>query len=267
MARRQQGVESELLNLIQATHSPDGQEFDVKPLLNVVEKILQDASTFGIEGLSHPNSQAQIDAVHKLSSEISRLLLGASGIDYHTNTLALLEKLSSYSWEAKMVMALSAFGVNYGEFWLMTQFYPLIIMEENEHMLRPRYEALKNLIKIILDLTKLIVEFQELPLQWINNNEEHASLVRFVPSAAYWTVRSILFCSSHILGLIALGQQENITHTDQEWELEILLDVGMTTAEAWELSSYTHKLNNMHAHLYGACSQGIDRKNDAIQLI
>ncbi|KAF5187013.1 Sieve element occlusion b [Thalictrum thalictroides] len=242
------GFERELLDLIQATHAPaDDQEFNLKPLLNVVEKIFQDASTFGIEGLSHPNSEAQIDAVTKLSSEISRISSG--GVDYHTNTLALLKTLSSYSWEAKMVMALSAFGVNYGEFWLMTQFYPISLMEQYENVLRSKYEDLNNLIKVMLHMTKLIVEFQELPLHCIINDKAHATLLSSVPSAAYWTIRCVLVCSAEILGLIDLGQEEKITHTSEaEYSALEILEVA-PGAPHWELATYGHKLKHIDAHL------------------
>ncbi|KAF5187016.1 Sieve element occlusion b [Thalictrum thalictroides] len=241
-----------MLEDILATHGPDGQELDVKPLLNLVVDILQNASAYGIEDLSHPASQDQIDAVHKLSSEISRLSLG--DVDQHANTLALFRTLSNYSWDAKMVLALAAFGVSYGEFWLMAQFYPLTIMEQNEDALRPRYEALKNLIKVMIGITKCVVEFKELPPQ----NETHVIVMPNFPTAAYWTIRSVLACSMQIFSLIGLGQQEL---TGDALELGIL---QLSVAGIWELATLAHRLDKLHGYLrkqLALCYQHIDAKN------
>lgn len=48
----------------------------------------------------------------------------SGGSDAHATTVALFNTLSSYMWDAKVVIALAAFSVNYGEFWLVAQLYP-----------------------------------------------------------------------------------------------------------------------------------------------
>ncbi|KAF9603057.1 hypothetical protein IFM89_033782 [Coptis chinensis] len=266
-----------MMKQILGTHAPDGREVDVKPLLNVVEDILQRA-TPGTEGLVHPTNQAQLDAfddkthhvdflgmlealaytIHKISCEISCKCSG--GGDAHATTLALFNTLSSYSWDAKVVLALAAFGVSYGEFWLVAKLYPTNplaksiallkqlpdILEHNES-LRPRFDALKNLIKEMLEVTQCIVEFKELPPQYINHETPVMSMaLAHIPTAVYWTIRSVVACSSQIIGLIGLGH-EYIT----------------STTEAWELSSLAHKVNNIHGHLrkqLALCYQHIDEK-------
>lgn len=266
-----------MMKQIQATHVPDGREVDVKPLLNVVEDILNRA-TPGIDGLVHATSQAQIDdlddktthvdfigmlealayTIHKISCEIQCKCSG--GGDAHATTLALFSTLSSYSWDAKVVLALAAFGVNYGEFWLVAQLYPTNhlaksiallkqlpdILEHNES-LRPRFDALKNLIREMLEVTKCIVEFKELPAQYINQETPVMTMaLTHIPTAVYWTIRSVVACSQQLVSLIGLGH-EYIT----------------STTEAWELSSLAHKLNNIHGHLRKQlvlCYQHIDGK-------
>ncbi|KAL5717956.1 hypothetical protein ACHQM5_010904 [Ranunculus cassubicifolius] len=266
-----------MMKQIQATHAPDGREVDVKPLLHVVEDILS-RSTPGIDGHLNPTSQEQIDAfvdktqnvdfvgmlealaytIHKMSCEISCKCSG--GGDAHATTLALFNQLSSYSWDAKVVLALAAFGVNYGEFWLVAQLYPTNplaksiallkqlpdVFEHNES-LRPRFDALKTLINEMLEVAKCIVEFKQLPTQYINQETEVMSMaLAHIPAAVYWTIRSIIACSSQIVSLIGLGH-EYLT----------------STTEAWELSSLAHKVNNIHGHLrkqLALCYQHIDGK-------
>ncbi|KAI8026992.1 Protein SIEVE ELEMENT OCCLUSION B [Camellia lanceoleosa] len=106
--------------------------------------------------------------MHKVSCELSCKC--SSGADAHATTMAILNMLSNYSWDAKVVISLAAFAVNYGQFWLVTQLVtsnqlaksvallkqlPDII--EHASTLKSRFHAIKNLIKVLLDVTKCIV--------------------------------------------------------------------------------------------------------------
>ncbi|KAL9433520.1 hypothetical protein AB3S75_028366 [Citrus x aurantiifolia] len=58
--------------------------------------------------------EALSDIIHKISCEIS---CKCSGGEYAlATTTALFNALSSYSWDAKMVLSLAAFAVKYGEY-------------------------------------------------------------------------------------------------------------------------------------------------------
>lgn len=129
--------------------------------------------------------------------------------------------LTSYPWDAKLAIALSAFGVNYGEFWLVAQSYnsnqlskavailkqlPEIL--ENTSILKPQFDAIKKLIKAMLDIGKCIVEFSELPSHYISSdNEALSTATAHMPLAVYWTIRSMLACSAQITGLTLLGRE------------------------------------------------------------
>ncbi|CAN0871809.1 Protein SIEVE ELEMENT OCCLUSION B [Linum grandiflorum] len=196
--------------------------------------------------------------INKISCEISCKCSG--GGDAHATTMSIFNIVSSYSWDAKVVLALAAFAVNYGEFWLVAQLYltnPLAkavallkqlpdILERAE-TLKPRFDALSNLIKAMMDVAKCIVEFKELPSQYISHDTpEMLAATAHIPTAVYWTIRSIVACASQIIGLIGMGH-EYIT----------------STTEAWELSSMAHKVTNIHSHLMKqltVCYQHIDEK-------
>ncbi|XP_043805577.1 protein SIEVE ELEMENT OCCLUSION B isoform X2 [Manihot esculenta] len=267
-----------MMKQIQATHAPDGREFSVRPLLNLVEDIFQQAAPTGLATIVHQQVHAQLEAmddkalqngshemlevlsytINKISCEISCKCSG--GGDAHATTLAIFHLLSSYSWDAKVVLALSAFAVNYGEFWLVAQLYltnplakgiallkqlPDII--ERSAVLKPKFEALNNLIRATLDVAKCIVEFKELPSQYISPDApEMLSATAHIPTAVYWTVRSIVACATQIIGLTGTGH-EHIA----------------STTEAWELSSLAHKVRSIHEHLMAQltrCYHHIDEK-------
>ncbi|KAL1804509.1 hypothetical protein DCAR_0936160 [Daucus carota subsp. sativus] len=256
-----------MMKQIQGTHSPDGREFDVKPILLIIEDVMHRAAAplpGTIISSTLQGTQAQLDAVdekalhsgfsdilellaytiNKISCEISCKCSG--GGDAHATTVSLFNTLSSYPWDAKVVVALAAFAVIYGEFWLVAQLYPtnplaksvahlkqLPDIMERAESLKPKFEALGGLIKAMLDLTKCIVEFKSLPSQYISQDTpEMVTATAHIPIAVYWTIRSIVACASIIMNLIGISHE-----------------YIASTTEAWELSSLAHKVNNIHSHL------------------
>ncbi|KAL3501102.1 hypothetical protein ACH5RR_035551 [Cinchona calisaya] len=247
---------------IRATHAPDGREFDVKPLLLIIEDIMHRATPTFLGAAAE--SQAHIDswedkAIHSGYSDILELLAypinktsseiickSSAGGDAHLITMALFQSLSSYAWEAKVTIAFAAFAVKYGEFWLVAQLYttnPLAqsvavlkeLPEIMEHTvaLKQKFEAVNNLIKAMLDVTQCIIKFKEIPSQYIKpESPEMVSAAAHIPTAVYWTVRSIVACSTILLNLIALGHE-----------------YIASAAESWELNSMAHRLANIKEHL------------------
>ncbi|KAH8500044.1 hypothetical protein H0E87_015327 [Populus deltoides] len=273
--------ENVMMKQIQATHAPDGREFSVKLLLRIVEDIFHRATPApGItDFVQHQGShEAQLyeleekvlqngfnEMIDMLSYTISKISCEMSckcsgGGDAHATTLAIFNLVSNYSWDAKVVLALAAFALNYGEFWLVSQLYltnplakavallkqlPEII--ERADALKPKFEALTNLIKAMTDVAKCIVEFKELPSQYITpDTPEMLTATAHIPTAVYWTIRSIVACTSQIVGLTGMGHE-----------------YIASTTEAWELSSLAYKVSNIHSHLVKQltlCFQHIDEK-------
>ncbi|XP_077253093.1 protein SIEVE ELEMENT OCCLUSION B-like [Tasmannia lanceolata] len=264
--------DSAVMKQILTTHAPDGREFDVRPLLSVVEDILQRATpTIVIGQQAHEAMddktqqvglvgmlEALAYTIHKIACEVTCKCSG--GGDAHVTTVALFNTLSNYSWDAKVVLTLAAFSMSYGEFWLTAQLYTVNPLAKSvaqlkqlpdilEHTdaLKPRFDALTSLIKAMLDVTKCIIEFKELPEEYISPDAPPMSMaMAHIPTAVYWTIRSVVACSSQIIGLIGLGHE-----------------FMSSTTEAWELSSLAHKVSNIHGHLrkqLSICYQHIDEK-------
>ncbi|KAK9225124.1 hypothetical protein WN943_010165 [Citrus x changshan-huyou] len=195
-----------LLKQVQSTHLPDGRVIEVKPLIHIVE---------GIFKLADPSIGA-------ISYLITCKCPG--GGDAHVTAISILNMVTSYSWDAKLALALSAFAVTHGE--IHKQLSEIL---EHTDVLKPQFDAIGNLVKAILDVSNCIVQFSELPSQYITaENEALSSASAHIPVAVYWTIRSILACASQLTGLTL--------HM-------------VSTTEAWELSSLAHKLRNMHTHL------------------
>ncbi|CAK7328182.1 unnamed protein product [Dovyalis caffra] len=275
-----------MMKQIVAIHAPDGREVDVKPLLHLVEDILKHATlqvqpdtslttsqvNAEMEDKTHQiNFVAMLDAlsytIDRISCEIAYKALG--GTDAHATTVELFRMLASYSWDAKLVLTLAAFALNYGEFWLLAQIYssnqlaksmailkqlPSIL--EHSGPLKPRFDALNNLIKVMMDVTKCVVEFKDLPPSYISSEVPALSTaVALIPTAVYWTIRSVVACAAQITSLTTMGHEYTIS-----------------TTEAWELSTLAHKLTNILEHLrkqLATCYQHIDEKRnvEAFQML
>ncbi|KAM7266976.1 hypothetical protein ACFE04_009142 [Oxalis oulophora] len=251
-----------MLKQIMGTHAPDGREVDVKPLLFLTEDILNratlqvDASVMGrqgqIDSIEDKSQQANfvtmLEAlsytIDRISCELSYKALGGS--DAHSTTLSIFNMLSNYPWDAKLVLALAAFALNYGEFWLLAQIYStnqlaksmailrqLPSIMEHSGPLKSRFEGLNTLIKVMVDVTKCVVEFKELPPTYISPDiAAFQTALTHIPTAVYWIIRSIVACASQITTLSSMSHE-----------------FAISTTESWELSTLAHKLKNIHDHL------------------
>ncbi|XP_057491065.1 protein SIEVE ELEMENT OCCLUSION B-like [Actinidia eriantha] len=272
--------ESVTMKQIQGTHSPDGFEIDVKPLLLIVEDILSRSTPMHTDAI-FPGGQGQMESniddktqqagvismlealsytIDRLACEMAYKCLG--GGDGHQTTFSLFNMLSSYSWDAKLVLALAAFALNYGEFWLLAQIYSsnqlaksmatlkqLPVIMEHSGPLKPRFDALDNLIKAMLELTRCVVAFKELPSTYVSHDVPAlTTAMATVPMAVYWTIRGIVACATQITSLTSMGHE-----------------FAASTTESWELSTLAHKINNIHDHLkkqLDICYQLIEEKRN-----
>ncbi|XP_038880149.1 protein SIEVE ELEMENT OCCLUSION B-like isoform X4 [Benincasa hispida] len=255
-----------------ATHAPDGREVNVKPILLIVEEVIRRATPdIGKGNGQHEDmfedqiSSAEMDGVleplaHVIQKVGAELACKCSGGDAHATTMAILNLLSNYSWDAKVVITMAAFAVNYGQYWLLSQLYTTNMLAkalallkqlpdviEHSNSLKPQFDALSKLITAVLNVTKCIVKFTELPSHYISPDTPAMSVaLAHFPTAAYWTIKSVVACTSLIESFVSLSHE-----------------LIISTTEVWELSSLAHKETNIHEHLQtqlDLCLQHIDEK-------
>ncbi|KAJ1403263.1 Sieve element occlusion, N-terminal [Sesbania bispinosa] len=264
--------DSAMMKQVQATHAPDGREIEVKPIIQIIDEILIQVIARSVEGHDVKQEQETLETaaalaefdmleslafiINKISCELSCKCSG--GGDAHASTMVLLNYLSSYAWHAKVVLTLAAFAVIFGEFWLVSQLSAANILAksvallkqlpdivDNSVSLRPQFDALNKLVRAALDVTMCIVEFKELPSEYISEDVPPMSVASaHIPIAAYWVIRSIVACASQIASLIGM-RNESIS----------------SATEAWELSSLAHKVSSIYEHLknqLALCYQYID---------
>ena len=134
----------------------------------------------------------------------------------HSTTMAVLESVGKYSWGMKAVIVLVAFAMSYGEFWLVIQLYhenPLALCLAmlkgipNKTELMSVFEncskPLINLFEKMVDLTKCVLDFEILPVQYTGIDYEATSLMKTqIHLSSYWVMRSAVACTSQITSTI-----------------------------------------------------------------
>lgn len=118
------------------------------------------------------------------------------------------------------MLALAAFSVTYGKFWLVAQPSPtnllaksIAILEQLPDMLadkepwKPKFEAPSNLIKTILKVTKCVVEFWELLSEYMTDGRGMPTAAAHIPTAVYWTIHGMVVCTKRTMCLTDMGQE------------------------------------------------------------
>ncbi|KAK8474799.1 hypothetical protein V6N13_044438 [Hibiscus sabdariffa] len=213
-----------LLGEVRETHaSDDVRAVDLKPILQIMDKILHDVGVINeknggnvtlkknttLPPFDHGMLEAILSDVHNVSGELSCNCPG--GEDAHATTLKLLETLKTYSWNAKVVLALAAFTANLGEYWLLLQRGNANSLASSVAFLRQvpeieRMNALREevtkLVQAIRNLAMLNAKFvMKLHCWYFSKDTQPISDANLeITRAAYWTIHSFVRMAS-LLGL------------------------------------------------------------------
>ncbi|KAG8495880.1 hypothetical protein CXB51_007700 [Gossypium anomalum] len=245
-------LDNEKNKQILSTHVPEDGVVNVKSFLRVIGNVLRHIiPNINIDmkgGSGHIDAfhdqtnlsadDGALDALHKICCELSCKCSG--GGDGHRATMGILNMLSSYSWDAKVVLTFAAFAANFGELNLIAQFYsssslaksvallkqPNIL--EQSQPLKPHFDALNKLIIAMVDVTKCIVKLSKLPSKYVLSLNHHCRPPRLIST--------LLPTGSFRVSSFVLGKFQ-ATSTK-------------LTSETLELSYLTHKGSCIHEYLH-----------------
>ena len=134
----------------------------------------------------------------------------------HKTTMSILSKLSSYSWDAKAVLTLAAFALEYGDFWLLAQLHPsgqlaksMGILKQVPVILRcPGLQKhqkalveLNNLIKTTLEVIECIFELEKLSIYDKRDVPALVIAMNHISVDVYWAILTVVACSTKMCGL------------------------------------------------------------------
>ena len=131
----------------------------------------------------------------------------------HKTTMAILNKLSTYSWDAKAVLALSAFASKYGNFWLLTKLnsseelaksvgilkrVPVILKHPDLKKQGNSTDELNTLVKATLKVIESIFELENLFVNYIKDIPALSTAMEYILVAVYWAIMSIVVCTTRM---------------------------------------------------------------------
>ncbi|CAL8989839.1 unnamed protein product [Prunus brigantina] len=142
----------------------------------------------------------------------------------HETALAILNKLSNYSWEAKAVLTLAAFAMEYGEFWLLAQAQesdrlaksisilkrvPFLLKPSNLQKRRQAVLELNNLIKVTMQVIGIFDQFEKLSSYDPKDVPELALAMEHIPVDAYWAILTLVACATKVTILTSDEDKEH----------------------------------------------------------
>ncbi|KAK8673647.1 hypothetical protein V6N13_111967 [Hibiscus sabdariffa] len=263
-----------LLGDVRTTHaSDDVRAVDLKPILQIMDKILHDVGVINekngdnvtlkknttLPPFDHGMLETILADVQNVSGELSCNCPG--GEDAHATTLKLLETLKTYTWNAKVVLALAAFTANLGDYWLLLQrgnanslassvaFLRQVPEIERVNTLR---EEVTKLVQAIRNLAMLNAKFV-MKLHWWYFSKDTQPITDAnleITRAAYWTIHSFVRMAS-LLGL----RNKNTSLTTEAGKALII-----------QLENEVSQIYDILKHHYKSCKVYIDKEiEDAYQ--
>ena len=136
----------------------------------------------------------------------------------HETTLSILNKLSTYKWEAKAVLTLGAFAIEYGDFWHLAQLYqsdqlakqlailkrvPVLIKPSELQKRRQAVLELNSLINTTMQVIAIFDEFEKLSYQDTKDIPGLSPALDHLPVDVYWAILTIAACATKLSILIS----------------------------------------------------------------
>ncbi|XP_030973475.1 protein SIEVE ELEMENT OCCLUSION B-like [Quercus lobata] len=219
----------EILNQIYTTHVHDDEKFDVESLFIIVENILKRATVVvdnivlgtqaTVEHLEEKIPKASFSPpICTLKNISCEMQCKAPGEEIaHKTALSILSKLSNYSWDAKAVLTLAAFALDYGEFWLLAQIQssdqlaksvgtlkrvPILLKRPTLQKHKQALIELNNVIKATLEVIECIFELEKLSNHDIKDVPALSTGVEHIPVDVYWAIVTVVASTTQLCCLI-----------------------------------------------------------------
>ncbi|KAF4404214.1 hypothetical protein G4B88_014670 [Cannabis sativa] len=214
-------------DLIYATHVHADESFDEDSLFIIVENVLKSSNQIIdkiVQGI-------HVHDVDNLSCK------APNEVTAHETTLAILNKLSNYSWEAKAVLALAAFAFEFGDFWLIAQLYnsdslakqlgvlkrvPSLIKTSELVKRRQAVLELSSLVNVTMRVIAMFDEFEKLSAYDVKDIPGLSVALDHLPVDVYWAILTIAACATKHCILISDKGGRDLQEALQAVNIDVL---------------------------------------------
>ncbi|KAK7391679.1 hypothetical protein VNO78_20098 [Psophocarpus tetragonolobus] len=236
--------DEQILEQIYTTHVHSHTKFDVDSLFILVENTLRRSTLIvdnAVQGskasleqvedkIPQANFNSPLCTLKQISSEMACKVPGEENA--HKTTMTILVMLSNYEWDAKAVLTMAAFAMEYGEFWLLAQQQPTDPMAKSVAFLkgvpmltkpaalqkhRHAITELNNLVKTTLLVIELIFELEKLTTFDTKDVPALLPAIQQIPVDVYWAIITIVAIVTQIEYLTTeSGNKTDLSHYAQK---------------------------------------------------
>lgn len=129
--------------------------------------------------------------------------------------MEILELLANYSWEAKIVIIIASYVVEYGHCYsLVADSNPLAklvaslkLQRVDDTAIKSKFETIISLVRVSIEVTRFITKFSCFPSKYISSDAEPMVFAsNQIPIAVYWMTRVVVACASQHSEILGQAQ-------------------------------------------------------------
>ncbi|KAK7344022.1 hypothetical protein VNO77_13221 [Canavalia gladiata] len=196
-------TDSQILERVYLTHLHDEDKCDVDILLNIVSNVL--FKTRFTEGRATLTGfQPEYRTMKLISCQMVTTPCGERYV--HQTTMWILQHLKTYSWDAKALVALAAFALEYGNLVHLTEVTttdPLSNSLKQLNQVQIRKDPAKNLVALVMEVLQHVQEWAAWCAVGYNTLDvpSLSDALHEVPVVVYWTLASIVAATGVFIGV------------------------------------------------------------------
>ncbi|XP_054822694.1 protein SIEVE ELEMENT OCCLUSION B-like [Prosopis cineraria] len=205
--------DEKISELIIGIHDAIGAKCDVEQLFNAVSNVIK--SSVNISNLERPKNAELVEdtcdfmppftTLKEIACEMTCKHFNKSTA--HQTIVAILEKLRSYTWDAKAVIALSAFALDYGETWRLSHMkladkntvkLHIFKLGEEEESNEDHINLIRTSVEDTLKLIEYIIELEKTRADLKICVRRNVPTLQATPRElyTYWAILALLACAN-----------------------------------------------------------------------
>ncbi|KAK7393754.1 hypothetical protein VNO78_22318 [Psophocarpus tetragonolobus] len=208
--------DSEIIEKVYVCHTYDDEVFDNEPLFNAVSNVIKLSSRIvgATLRIDEPNGFiAKPITLSSFKPEFSKLKLmscqmmtQAWGMEnVHQTTLRILQQVRAFSWDAKALIALAAFALEYGNFWNLQQATDpvgnsLKLLNQIQHR-QLQVSELHQTVKLVMKAAEIMERWRALSADENYETEDVPALsdaLHLIPLLVYWILATLVACNTNL---------------------------------------------------------------------
>ncbi|KAJ1409424.1 Sieve element occlusion, N-terminal [Sesbania bispinosa] len=189
-----------ILDRVYLTHLNDDETCDIKTLFDLVSSVV-------LQSLSQIPTTSFKPEFPTLKLISCQMITTPRGEHYvHQTTMCILQHLKTYSWEAKALVTLAAFALEYGNLLYLTDTTtsdPLVNSLKQLNQIQNRKAPATNLVLLVMEVLQHIQEWATWSSVGYDTVEvpSLSDALQEIPVVVYWTIASIVAATGNLVGV------------------------------------------------------------------